>query len=50
MKFYRIINSNGFKSDWMVCNLTIGDMESIYNSVKELNPDSEWQMEWKDGE
>ena len=37
MRFYRIINSNGFKSDWMVCNLTIGDMESIYNSVKELS-------------
>ena len=50
MKFYRIINSNGFKSEWMVCNLTIADMIAIHNAVWMLNPDSEWQIEWKDGE
>ncbi len=50
MRFYRIVNSNGFKSEWMVCDLTIGDMEMIYNSVIMLTPDAQFQIEWKDVE
>lgn len=48
MKMYRIVNDNGFKSDWIVAMLSISDMQVIYDGICKYNPSSKWQLEWKD--